>query len=83
MPTVIRQDGFRIVIYTNDHLPAHVHVIKANAEIRIQLGSEGESPQLLTIDGDISNKEVAKALYLVKEHQIELLNKWREIHGDE
>lgn len=82
MPTVFRKDGFRIVIYTNDHLPAHVHVIKANAEIRIQLGQEGEAPQLLTIEGDISNKEVAKALALVKENKVDLLTKWREIHGN-
>ncbi len=26
MVTVLRADGLRVVIYTNDHLPAHVHV---------------------------------------------------------
>jgi len=31
MPTIIRQEGFRIVIYPNDHFPAHVHVIKDKA----------------------------------------------------
>jgi hypothetical protein len=28
----------------------------------------------------ISDKDVAKALYLVKENQAKLLAKWREIH---
>ena len=28
MPTVILERGYRIVVYTNDHLPPHVHVIK-------------------------------------------------------
>jgi hypothetical protein len=27
VPTVLRFDGFRVVIYPNDHRPAHVHVI--------------------------------------------------------
>jgi hypothetical protein len=40
MPTIIREEGFRIVIYPNDHLPAHVHVIKSDGEIRIELGTE-------------------------------------------
>jgi Domain of unknown function (DUF4160) len=88
MPTIIRQDGFRIVIYPNDHLPSHVHVIKGDGEVRISLGSaieedsEGSSipPSLITVTGKISDKDVAKALSLVKEHQIELLDKWSEIH---
>ena len=27
MPTVLRIDGVRVVIYPNDHPPAHVHVL--------------------------------------------------------
>ncbi|MGO9259223.1 MAG: DUF4160 domain-containing protein [Bryobacteraceae bacterium] len=27
MPTVLRFDGLRVVIYPNDHRPAHVHMI--------------------------------------------------------
>lgn len=82
MPTIIRQDGFRIVIYPNDHLPAHVHVVKGDGEVRIELGSEEPStlPSLMTVMGKISDKDVAKALFLVTEHQIELLTKWSEIH---
>jgi hypothetical protein len=30
--------------------------------------------------GKISDKDIAKGLSLVKEHQIELLDKWSEIH---
>jgi Domain of unknown function (DUF4160) len=39
MPTIIREDGFRVVIYPNDHIPAHVHVLKGGGEVRIDLGS--------------------------------------------
>jgi hypothetical protein len=27
MPTVLRIDGLRVVIYPNDHPPAHVHIL--------------------------------------------------------
>ncbi len=77
MPTIIRTDGFRIVIFPNDHIPPHVHVFKSDAEIRIELGDE---PTLLSVEGKIGNKDLAKALNLVIEHQIELLKKWQEIH---
>lgn len=29
MPTVLRQDGFAIMIYVRDHEPMHVHVYKS------------------------------------------------------
>jgi hypothetical protein len=69
MPTVLRQDGFRVVIYPNDHLPSHVHVLKESGEVRIDLGSEEIAPRLMSIFGDIRDKDVVRALYLVKEHQ--------------
>jgi Domain of unknown function (DUF4160) len=81
MPTILKKDGFRIVIYPNDHLPSHVHVLKSGSEVRIDLGSKEAEPSLISIFGDISDKDVVKALDLVKEHQANLLSKWREIHG--
>ena len=82
MPTIIRQNGFRIVIYPNDHPPCHVHVIKGEGEIRIHLGRSlpVTPPSLMSVTGKISDKDIVKALFLVSEHQIELLAKWSEIH---
>jgi hypothetical protein len=37
MPTLIFERGFRVIIYYNDHEPAHVHVKKAGLEAKIQL----------------------------------------------
>ncbi len=76
MPTIVKQDGFRIVIWPNDHLPPHVHVFKGDAEVKITL----LEPSVFTVEGKISNKDLAKALNLVIEHQVELLEKWKEIH---
>jgi hypothetical protein len=81
MPTVLREKGFRVVIYPNDHLPSHVHVLKGDSEVRIELGDKEKPPKLLSVSGKISDKDIAKAFYLVKAHQFELLAKWRNIHG--
>jgi hypothetical protein len=32
MPTVLRLVGLRVVVYPNDHRPAHVHVIGPDGE---------------------------------------------------
>jgi hypothetical protein len=42
---------------------------------------KSSDPSLMSITGQISDKDVAEALYLVKENQAKLLAKWREIHG--
>ena len=81
MPTVHREDSFRVVIYPNDHLPRHVHVFKAGAEVIIQLGSETQAPLLDQIYGAIGNKEVAQALKIVRIKQLKLIAAWKKIHG--
>lgn len=81
MPTVHREEGFNVVIYPNDHLPSHVHVFKAGGQVIINLGNEVESPSLDQVYGDISNKDVIKALKIVQANQLKLIEAWRTIHG--
>ena len=76
MPTIIKQDGFRVVIWPNDHLPPHVHVFKSDAEVKITLIESN----VFNVEGKISNKDLVKALNLVIEHKVELLERWKEIH---
>jgi hypothetical protein len=80
MPTIIRKNGFRVVIYPNDHSPPHVHVLKQDGEVRVEL-SETSAPRILSIVGNIGDKDVVRAIDIVKVHQVELLTVWREIHG--
>ena len=37
MPTILRQDGFEVMIYTRDHEPPHVPVWHAGTELVINL----------------------------------------------
>ncbi len=81
MPTVHRESGFVIRIYPNDHLPCHVHVGKADGEVIILLGSETAPPTIDRIYGDISDRDIAKALQIVQANQTKLLTAWKMIHG--
>src|SRR3546814_18712822 len=46
MPTVLRIDGLRVVIYPNDHRPAHVHVKGADGEAVFILHCNDGPPEL-------------------------------------
>ena len=78
MPTALEIDGFRIVIYTNDHAPAHVHAVRGNGEARINIASERVS--LLSAYG-LKTSDIKRAVRIVSENRALLLQKWIETHG--
>ncbi len=81
MPTVLRVLGLRIAILTNDHGPAHVHVVGGGKEAKFLLNCPGGPPKLYENHGfklpELSDiqAELQKAL-------ADLCRKWSEIHGD-
>lgn len=78
MVTVHRFDGLRFVIYSNDHDPAHVHVLRAGSEAKIQL--VGEQPTLIWQHG-FSPAELRRILDETRTERFRLLKRWKEIHG--
>ena len=80
MPSVIRQDGFVFMIYTDDHEPMHTHVKKAGKEIIINLGNENTKPYVRENKG-MSLNDRRRALQIAAEQQDRLIEEWREIHG--
>ncbi len=79
MISVLRSHGFRFVIYSNDHQPAHVHVI-GRGEAKINLAGEDGRPELVWAKG-MSRADIRLAYGLVEEHRLKLLAKWIEMHG--
>jgi hypothetical protein len=63
MPTVLKKDGFRVVIYFDDHSPSHVHIISADSEVKINLGDETVQPEIIEYRG--KQGIAVKALKLV------------------
>ena len=78
MPTIVREGGFSLRIYVNDHSPPHVHAFKAEGEAKISI--EGSVPYLLSSE-KMGLKDIKKALRLVRKHQAKLLEHWRDIDG--
>jgi hypothetical protein len=79
MPTVIRDEGFEVRIYTFDHPPPHVHVTKAGAIVRIDLATH----TVTEIVGAISDRDVKRAERLVAQYSKTLKKEWTKIHGND
>jgi hypothetical protein len=82
MPTVHAEDGFQIRIYLppREHAPPHVHVVKAGAEVIINLGEEGSHPEIREVHG-MSDRDAVRAYRIVESVQAQLRRRWREYHG--
>lgn len=80
MATVLRIDGYIVRIWSNDHLPRHVHVFKGDGECVINLVGEGGLPELREFY-NLKRKEVAKAIRIVADNQKKLIKAWNQIHG--
>lgn len=79
MVTVFRAHGLRVIIFVDDHEPAHVHVFgDGHAKINL-LGADG-TPELVWAEG-MTRGEVRRAMRLVLEQQTLLLTRWEDIHG--
>lgn len=77
-PTVVRIGKFRVMIYVDDHPPAHVHVKSAEKRAKIGL----KPVEVLDNDG-FTPHEIGQILKIVKEHLAELLVKWDEYHPEQ
>jgi hypothetical protein len=79
MVTIHRALGLRVVIFVDDHEPAHVHVF-GDGEAKINLAGSGDEPELVWAAG-MKRGEVRRAMALVKEHRRDFAACWRQIHG--
>ena len=78
MVTVLRAGGLRVVMYVNDHAPAHVHVF-GDGEAKITLLGWGGMVELVW-GVHMTRPEIRRALRVVAEHQTALLQRWEDIH---
>lgn len=81
MPTVLVIFGLRIVIYPNDHRPAHVHIQGKGCEAVFNLHCPDGSPELRENYG-FSQKELGKIAEVLAVNRVMLCTEWRKIHGN-
>ena len=80
MPTVLRFDGFNVVIYPADHVPAHVHVFGGGSEAIFNLNCP-DGPVLLRENYGFSRRAFARIRVALNETVPMLCEEWRRIHG--
>jgi hypothetical protein len=79
MVIVHRAYGFRFVIYTLDHEPAHVH-ITGTGQAKVNLLGPDGMPELVASIG-IKRSDMRRLLAEVVEHRDYFLREWERIHG--
>jgi len=79
MVVVHRAYGFRFVIYTLDHEPAHVHITGAG-QAKINLLGAGGGPEFVFSIG-IKRADMRRLLAEAAMHRDAFLQQWERIHG--
>jgi len=80
MPTVLRFGGLRVVIYPNDHRPAHVHVIGQGHEAVFELNCPA-GPVILRENYGFSRRDLARIQEVLLQNLAALCSAWESIHG--
>jgi hypothetical protein len=83
MVTVYRAHGFRFVIFSTDHEPAHLHVFRQSGghggEAKVNLaGPDGVSLEWVV---GIDRADMRRILLEIQAQREMLLEAWRRIHG--
>ena len=79
MVVIHRAFGFRFVIYTLDHEPAHVHVTGAG-HAKINLLGAGGAPEFVFSAG-IGRADMRCLLAEATAYRDKFLQEWERIHG--
>ncbi|WP_310381729.1 DUF4160 domain-containing protein [Flavobacterium sp.] len=77
MPTIFYIDGLRFFFYSNEHLPKHIHIEKAEKTAKFNL----ESIELVKSSRFNAN-ELKQIRNLVEENQELLIQKWDEFFSN-
>lgn len=81
MPTILRLGGLRVMIYPNDHRPAHVHVIGPAGEAVFLLNCPAGPPELR----DNYGFSLSEANHIAGELMnvlAKLCKEWSQLHGN-
>ena len=83
MPKIYEYFGLIFFFYSNEHLPIHVHVSKAESEMKFDLVYE--VGKLLRIDikkisgkETLSKNDINDAIELIKTHHEDICRKWTD-----
>jgi hypothetical protein len=70
----MEKNGFRFYIYSNDHPPVHVHVVKGDSEAKIHL----EPELMIKYNYGFKSNELRKILTIIDGNYEYIKMKWDE-----
>lgn len=80
MPVVMRFNGFGVVVYPNDHVPAHVHVMNAESEAVFNLNCP-HGPVALRENYGFLERQIRAIREVLGQNTAKLCHEWRKFHG--
>ena len=75
MPTLAIIDGMRLVMYWNDHPPAHFHVLMAESRAVVEIGT------LRVVAGRLPKSKLAKVRAWAKDRNDRLMVAWERVQA--
>jgi hypothetical protein len=84
MAEVFRLDGFKVVIFSDDHDPPHVHIRKGDFEVKIDISGD----RAVLMAGEESSKRAAdqrlrkRAMKIADDNLAMLMDEWRRIDAE-
>jgi len=73
VPTILRHNGYRFFFYSNDHLPIHIHIEKAEKTAKFNI-----EQQVLVNSYRFSPSEIREMRILVEQNKQTFIDKWNE-----
>lgn len=86
MATIAQFRGMNLLVYSNNHIPAHVHVRKGNEWVlKVALGKPGYPSKIMedAYSGLVSTQWRKLALRLVEDNLDECWATWNRFHHDQ
>jgi hypothetical protein len=80
MPTVLRVPGYRVVIYPNDHRPAHIHVESPEGSCVFNLNCPDGPFEVRELYA-LASQQVARLARAIEPEIFLLCRAWWRIHG--
>jgi len=77
-PNVVREKGYLVIVLTNDHPPAHVHVKKGGKEAKVSL----VKPIKVLKNRGFSAGELQEIIQIVRQYYGHCWKVWHEVHGE-
>jgi hypothetical protein len=80
VPSVLRFGGLRVVVYPNDHRPAHMHAMGQGGEAVFNLNCP-VGPVELRENYTFARRELGRIQEELGDHVTMLCEAWEKIHG--